>query len=61
MQKKTFILDYGNLGYKEEIKRQIIDMAMNGSGVRDTSRVLKISKSSDILELTKKKETDKHE
>jgi insertion element IS1 protein InsB len=26
-----------------EVKRQIVDMALNGSGVRDTARVLGVS------------------
>src|SRR5688500_19694180 len=30
-------------GRSPEVKAQIIDMALNGSGIRDTERVLKIS------------------
>jgi transposase-like protein len=41
---KTFQLDYTNNACKPGVKQQIIDMAMNGSGTRDTGRVLKISK-----------------
>ncbi|CAK0747105.1 IS1 protein InsA [Gammaproteobacteria bacterium] len=41
--RKTFILDYTYQGYLPEVKEQIIDMAMNGSGIRDTARVLGIS------------------
>ena len=37
--KKTFILDYSAKGRLPEIKRQIIDMCVNGSGIRDTARV----------------------
>jgi len=40
---KTFILDYAYNGYVPEIKERIIDMALNGSGIRDTARVLEIS------------------
>ena len=40
---KTFILDYDYHGYLPEIKNQSIDRAMNGSGIRDTARVLQIS------------------
>ena len=39
----TFILDYDYNGYLPEVKKKIIDMAMNGSGIRDTARVLEIS------------------
>ena len=49
----TFILDYTNQGYKPEVKRKIVDMSVNGSGVRDTARVLNISTSTVIKELKK--------
>jgi len=53
--KKTFILAYENKGYLPEIKEKIIDMALTGSGVRDTSRVLGISINTVLSELKKKK------
>lgn len=40
---RTFILDYTNQGCLPGIKKQIVDMCINGSGIRDTARVLKIS------------------
>ena len=40
---RTFILDYQNRGCLPGIKEQIVDMCINGSGIRDTARVLKIS------------------
>ena len=40
---KTFLTSYSYKGYQPEIKAKIIDMAINGSGIRDTSRVLKVS------------------
>jgi len=40
---KTFLLEYSRNGDKPGIKSQIINMAINGSGTRDTARVLKIS------------------
>lgn len=40
----TFIQTYAYRGYLPEVKRQISDMAVNGSGIRDTARVLKISR-----------------
>ncbi len=40
----TFILHYSYQGYLLEVKEKITeDMAMNGSGIRDTARVFKIS------------------
>ena len=50
----TFILNYTYQGYLPEVKEQITDMAMNGSGIRDTARVLNISPSTVINELKKK-------
>jgi transposase-like protein len=41
-------------GRLPEIKEQIVDMALNGSGIRDTARVLKISPTTVISELKKK-------
>jgi transposase-like protein len=37
------------------VKRQIIDLTLNGSGIRDTARVLRISTDTVIHELKKKK------
>ena len=54
---RTFILDYSYRAYLPEVRQQIIDMAMNGSGVRDTGRVLGISKDT-VLSALKKKEDD---
>ena len=34
---RTFILDYDDNGYLPEVKKKIIDMAMNGSRIRDTA------------------------
>jgi transposase-like protein len=36
------------------VKQQICDMAMNGSGIRDTARVLKISPTT-VIEALKKR------
>jgi len=41
-------------GYLPEIKNQSIDRAMNGSGIRDTARVLEISPTTVINELKKR-------
>jgi insertion element IS1 protein InsB len=50
----SFQLDLSYKGRSPEIKEQIIDMALNGSGIRDTARVLKISPTTVISELKKK-------
>jgi transposase-like protein len=49
----TFILDYRYHGRLPAIKQQIVDMALNGSGIRDIARVLKISPTTVIDELKK--------
>jgi len=36
---RTFILEYTNRGYLPSVKRQIIELALNGSGIRATARV----------------------
>ena len=50
----TFILDYTHNGYKPEVKQTISEMAVNGSGIRDTARVLSISTHTVMKELKKK-------
>jgi transposase-like protein len=50
---KTFIRDYSYNAYFPQFKEQISDMAMNGSGIRDTARVLKISPNT-VIETLKK-------
>ncbi len=42
-RRRSFIRDYSYQGYLPSIKQQIVDMAVNGSGICDTARVLKIS------------------
>ena len=56
---KTFILDYENIGYLLDTKQKIIEMALNGSGVRETARVLGISLNTVLSELKKKKQQSK--
>jgi insertion element IS1 protein InsB len=50
----SFQLDLIYKGRSPEVKEQIIDMALNGSGIRDTARVLKISTTTVLNELKKK-------
>ena len=54
---RTFLLDYAYAGQSPEVKQQIVDMAMNASGIRDTARVLHISPTTVINELKKKSRT----
>lgn len=51
---KTFQLDYTYEASKPGIKERILQMAINGSGVADTVRVLKVGKST-VLRTIKKK------
>ena len=54
---KTFTLEpHTYAGRRKEVKQKIIDMALNGSGVRDTARVLKVSPATVINEIKKKKQ-----
>ena len=50
---RTFILTYEYKAYLPSVKKQIVDMALNGSGIRDTSRVLGVSQNTVISELKK--------
>jgi transposase-like protein len=51
---QTFILEYEDRGRIPEVKSQIIDMTLNGSGIRDIARVLRISSSTVMNELKKR-------
>ena len=42
-ERRIFLLQYQDRGRAPEVRRQVVDMAMNGSGIRDTARVLHIS------------------
>jgi len=54
-EKKTFVLKYRYKAWEPGIREKIIEMAINGSGTRDTGRVLKISKDTVTNVLKKKK------
>jgi len=51
---KTFMLKYRYRAYNPGVKEQIVDMAISGSGIRDTAKVLKINKNTVISTLKKK-------
>ncbi|MDR1992980.1 MAG: hypothetical protein LBQ98_05735 [Nitrososphaerota archaeon] len=52
---RTFQEEYSNNGAKPEVKMLIVKMSMNGSGIRDISRVLAISTNTVLLVLKKLK------
>ena len=53
--RRSFLLQYHNAGWMPEVKRQIVDMALNGSGIRDTARVLGVSPTTVLTTLKKKR------
>jgi transposase-like protein len=52
--KRKLLLNYKYNGRLPEVKNKIIDMALNGSGIRDTARVLEISPTT-VIEVLKKR------
>lgn len=58
---RTFILEHSYPGRSRQVKQQIVDMALNGSGIRDTARVLHVSTSTVIKELKKRQSTSASE
>ena len=52
--RSSFQLALTYTGRSPEVKEHIIAMALNGSGIRDTARVLKMSSATVINELKKK-------
>ncbi len=50
---RTFVLTQTYPGRTREVKQQIVEMTLNGSGVRDIARVLQISPTTVIQELKK--------
>jgi insertion element IS1 protein InsB len=49
----TLIRHYTYRGYLPQVKQEIVEMALNGSGIPDTTRVLKISRTT-VMETLKK-------
>jgi transposase-like protein len=54
--RRIFLGRYHHTGRLPEVKRQIVDMALNGSGIRDTARVLKVSPMTVMATLKKKRQ-----
>ena len=53
-RERTFLLEYTYAGQSPEVKQQMVDMALNASGIRDTARVLHVSPTTVIKELKKR-------
>jgi transposase-like protein len=53
-KRSTFIRAYSYAGLLPQVKQQIGAMATNGSGIRDTARVLGVSQKTVIATLKKK-------
>src|SRR5262245_6400722 len=51
--RRIFLLQYQDRDRVPEVRRQVVDMAINGSGIRDTARVLRISPTTVIAVLKK--------
>ena len=50
---RTFLRTYAYPGRVPEVKRQIVAMTLNGSGIRDIARVLRVGPNTVIRELKK--------
>jgi insertion element IS1 protein InsB len=53
-ERTIFLLTYDDKGRQPTVKEQIVEMALNGSGIRDTARVLGISPGTVLNELKKR-------
>src|SRR5215813_15274420 len=54
-QRRIFLLHYHNTGWVSAVKQQMVEMALNGSGIRDTARVLGVSPTTVMTTLKKKR------
>jgi insertion element IS1 protein InsB len=54
-ERRIFLLQYHDKGRLPEVKRQMVDMALNGSGIRDTARVLGMSPTTVMTTLKKRR------
>jgi transposase-like protein len=53
-ERQLFLLHYQDRGRLPEVRRQVVDMAVKGRGIRDTARVLRISPTTVIAVLKKR-------
>ena len=54
-RRRIFLLRYHNTGWMPQVKQKMVEMALNGSGIRDTARVLGVSPTTVITTLKKKR------
>ena len=54
-QRRIVLLRYQNTGWVPEVKQQMVAMALNGSGIRGTARVLGVSPTTVMTTLKKKR------
>jgi insertion element IS1 protein InsB len=54
-QRRIFLLQYHNPGWVPGVKQHMVEMALNGSGIRDTARVLGVSPTTVTTTLKKKR------
>jgi insertion element IS1 protein InsB len=53
--RRIFLRQYRNAGWMPQVKQQMVEMALNGSGIRDTARVLGVSPTTVTTTLKKKR------
>ena len=58
---KSFVYPYSYKGAHPALKVQRVEMALNGSGIRDTARVLKVNRNTVMAQIKKKALTQKSE
>jgi transposase-like protein len=58
---QTFLVEYTHHGRLPAVKQQILEMTLNGSGIRDIARVLHISPTTVMEELKKSASDSTHQ
>ena len=53
--RRIFLLRYHNTGWVPEVKQQMVAMALNGSGIHGTARVLGVSPTTVMTTLKQKR------
>jgi len=54
---RTFLRSYAYPGCLPTVKRQIVEMTLNGSGIRDITRVLQVGPNTVLKELKKSRQS----
>jgi len=55
VKRRIFLLQFHHIGRLPHVKQQIVDMVLNGSAIRDTARVLRVSPTTMMGTLKKKR------